>query len=280
MKGVISLPILSGIYLSLALLGGRGNELQAQSTYKEIDVKDGGSIRGIVRLNGDGPKIGSLEVTKDAEVCGKRKPYPRLAVGKNNGVRNAVVFIEGISRGKKAIDNIQPILDQHKCEYVPHVMILPMGAPLEILNSDRILHNVHAYDVQHDSRTLFNIAQPIKGQRTPIKTTQFVYPGLVLATCDAGHPWMSAYIMLAEHPYYAVTDAEGKFVLGNVPPGSYKVKMWHEGVAIIKTELEKGKPRKYIYEDSYQEIQEVTVTPNGSATIDFELTLRSESLSQ
>jgi plastocyanin len=262
------------VYLFLALLGGRESFLLAQSSYREIEVKNGGTIQGVVRFRGDTRAIGRLEITKDANICGRKKTSPRLVVGPDGGVRNAVVFLEAIGEGKKIDRSMNRVVNQHKCEYEPHVSIVPFGQPLEIVNSDPILHNVHGYDLQAESRSLFNIAQPIKGQCSTVKATQFTHPGIVLATCDAGHPWMSAYIVVAEHPYYAVTDVKGAYALPNVPSGTYKMKMWHEGVAIIKTETENGKPRKYYFEEPYLIEKDVHVPPNGEVDVDFELTLR------
>jgi hypothetical protein len=146
---------------------------------------------------------------------------------------------------------------------------------MEIVNNDPVLHNVHTYSTREKHRTIFNIAQPIKGQRTPIRPTLFKTRGIVMATCDAGHPWMSAYIVLADHPYYAVTDANGKYTLDNVPPGTYRLKMWHEGVAATRVEMENGKPKLYEYEEPYELVQEVTVTEGGKVEVNFDLALRS-----
>ena len=253
---------------------GWWNLLLAQPSYKEVDVKDGGTIRGTVRLSGDVPKVEKMEISKDNKQCGRAKPSPRLQVGKNNGVRYAIVSIEGLLEGKKMVSNTKLTLDQRKCVYEPHVMILPLGTLLEITNSDPILHNVHAYQAGATVRSVFNIAQPIKGQRTSIKPTLLNKLGLVLTTCDAGHPWMSGYIMVADHPYYAVTDENGSFLLDHVPPGIYKLKMWHEGVAITEKEMEKDKVKKYHYEEPYEMMKEVTVPPSGNVTVDFELVLR------
>jgi hypothetical protein len=121
---------------------------------------------------------------------------------------------------------------------------------------------------------VFNIAQPIKGQRTTINAASFRTPGILMATCDAGHPWMSAYIVVAEHPYYAVTDAGGKFTLNDVPPGSYTVVMWHEGVNISRIDSDRGKPRTYYFEEPYEATKEVVVSPNGEAVVEFQLVLR------
>ena len=246
----------------------------AQSTYKEVAVKDGGRISGFVRLSGTMPTVEKFEVTKNPEHCGTIKPSDRLVVGKNRGVKNSIVSLEGITEGKKFAAYVKPTLDQRKCEYVPHVQVIPAGTPLEIVNSDNILHNVHAYTGKKDLRTVFNIAQPIKGQPTVVKQSQLSQPGLVVVTCDAGHPWMTGCVMLADHPYYAVTDPKGKFELTDVPPGTYKIKMWHEGFKITGTEMEKGKVKKYYFEDPYEVVRDITLPARGKATVDFELIAR------
>jgi plastocyanin len=263
------------VVICLALFGGRGVLVHAQSNYKEIAVANGGTIRGDVRLAGEIPRTLQLAVTKDENHCGASKLSPRLRVGKSRGVQNAIVWLEGISEGKrKTSGNKQFSLIQFKCEYSPHILLLPYGSSMDIVNSDPILHNVHTYDESETGRTLFNIAQPIKGQRTTVKQTQFKKPGLYSASCDAGHPWMNAYIMVTEHPYYTLTDGNGNFILENVPPGTYKLKMWHEGVAVVKTEMENGKPKAYRYEPPYEEVKEVTVSPNGKVDVAFSLALR------
>lgn len=269
------LRLCSTVLLCLALFGEWGREVQAQSNYKEITVLNGGTIRGSVRLAGDIPPKIQLVVTKDANYCGTNKPSPRLRFGKSKGVQDAIVWLEGISCGKrKTSGDRKLVLDQNKCQYTPHIVVLPFGSSLDIVNSDPILHNVHAYDQGENARTLFNIAQPVRGQRTTVKQTLFRKPGLFLASCDAGHPWMNAYIMVAENPYCVLTDAQGGFVLDGVPPGTYKLKMWHEGVAIVRTEMENGKPKAYRYEEPYEIEREVTVPPDGSVSADFALTLR------
>ncbi len=85
---------------------------------------------------------------------------------------------------------------------------------------------------------------------------------------------MSAYIVVAEHPYYALTDANGEFTLDDVPPGPYRLRLWHEGVAVTETSFEKGKPKRYYFEDPYELTKDVIVPPNGETTVEFELQLR------
>ncbi len=185
-----------------------------------------------------------------------------------------MIFIDGISEGKEIARDVTPVLDQRDCEYQPHILILPLGERLEIVNSDPILHNVHGYELRDRPRSMFNIAQPVQGQQVLIKARRFRSPGLVLATCDAGHAWMSAYIVVAGHPYYTLSDANGEFILDDVPPGSYRLRMWHEGVSVIETEVEHGKPKKYHFEEPYETMQELIVPANGETRVEFELALR------
>jgi len=245
----------------------------SSTKYNVVDVSNGGTIRGVVILRGNSPSLSSMEITKDSKVCGRSTPSPRLSLGKNKGVRNAIIYLAEIREGKK-LTNEKIVLDQQGCIYEPHVLILPLGSQLEIVNSDPILHNVHAYDLQNRQTTVFNIAQPIKGQRTPIKPTMFKHPGLFLTTCDAGHPWMSSYIWVVDHPYHVITDADGAFVLEQVPPGSYTLKMWHEGIRITKTEMENGSVKNYLYEEPYELEHNISVPANGEEVVQFEIVLR------
>ena len=242
--------------------------------YHEITVRDGGSVAGRVQLAVNSPAVERLMVTKDNDVCGVQPSLSRLMIGRNNGVQFAVISIEGISEGKKFAGGTSALLSQKGCEFQPHVMISGRTTPLEVVNNDRVLHNVHAYDVTSSPATIFNIAQPIKGQKSKIEASQFRDAGIVMITCDAGHPWMNAYIVRTDHPYYAVTDADGNFRIDGIPPGTYSVSMWHEGVTVKGRALEKGKATKYAFEEPYTQAQQVTVPPRGSSRADFVLKLR------
>ena len=273
---------MKGILIAIILLASatvvpstsRCGDMREHPRYRPMEVKDGGSIVGQVKYAGVPPKLESLQITKDKDYCGSMKSCSRLIVWKSGGVKNAVIYIENITEGKEDLPAAKVTLNQFKCDYDPHVTVLCPGEQFEIKNSDPILHNVHAYEMGSGTRSLFNIAQPIKGQITPVKGTQLSDADLLVTTCDAGHPWMSAYVMVAPNPYCTVTDDQGKFRIENVPPGTYKLAMWHEGVAITGKDMENGKVKKYHFEEPYETEQQVVVPPHGEVNVDFQFSLR------
>jgi hypothetical protein len=240
--------------------------LNASSGYKESEVRDGGIIKGKVLMKSNRPEIQTIPVGKDYQsVCGKSKTIPGTVVGKNGEVPNAVVYIERIASGKKRVPTGPIQLDQQECEYVPHVLIVPPDAEVEILNSDPLLHNVHTYDhTAPRPATIFNLAFPVKGQKVKRKLTT---SGKILSLCDAGHPWMSAHIFVTEHPYYAVTDADGNYVLDQIPPGKYTVRLWQEGTA----QLQKNSNTAFLTVKPREQSKQVTVPAGQTITLNFEL---------
>jgi len=195
--------------------------LSAAWGYEAIEVKDGGTISGEVKFSGDAPAAEKLAITKDQEVCGKtEKVNEALLVGANKGLQNVVVSITNIKKGKK-LPEAGATLDQKDCRYAPHVLLSPAGADVTILNSDGILHNIHTYSEKNPA---FNKAQPKFRKKM---TETFAQPETVKMTCDA-HGWMSGWLVVQEHPYYAITDANGAFKIADIPPGDYELKFWHE----------------------------------------------------
>ncbi len=213
--------------------------------YEGGAVSGGGSISGIVKLQGAAPAAKTVEITKDKEVCGAHGDMKAedLVVGANNGVANAVVSIGTIAKGKP-IEPATPTLDQKGCKYIPHVLTFPAGSTVKILNSDGILHNIHTYSTKNPS---VNLAQPKFKKEMQQK---FEQPETIKVTCDA-HGWMSGYFISQDHPYYAVTDANGSFKLTDVPAGDYELKVWHEKLG--------------------EKTTKVTVAAGADAKSDFEL---------
>lgn len=208
--------------LSCALtLAALGNNAHA---YEIIDVSGGGDVSGTVSYGGDAPAPAQLEITEDVDYCGQRPIYDEtVQVSASKGLANVVVFLKDIAAGAPPAPS-QVTLDNTGCRYEPHILAFSVGSELSVKNSDAVLHNTHARLPRAD---VFNYALPRQGQ---VIESVIDRPGLMKVGCDAGHTWMSAYIAVFEHPYFAVTDAEGRYELPQVPPGEYSLVFWHESL--------------------------------------------------
>ncbi len=189
-----------------------------------------GIIKGRVVFEGPPPAVEKVEVKSDLSTCGNQKEVQKVLLGEGQGIANAVVALIGAKGELKLKDGN---LDQVRCEFQPHVQAIPLGSTLKITSSDSVLHNSHGF--YEDGSTAFNLAVPIVGMEAPFKTKQ---PGLIRLRCDAGHTWMSAYVMVTDTPYYAVTDANGNFTLEGVPPGKYELEVWQEWIGKYHEPLE------------------------------------------
>lgn len=201
--------------------------------YEVADVKGGGSIKGKIKASAkvDDPM---LTIDKDVEVCGKSVPSRTYLLSAGLEVKNVIVVVEGVQKGKAAPKADLPI-DNTKCEFEPFVGIAYAGSNFVIKNSDPILHNTNlGLLLQDKRRTVYNLALPKKDQviTKPVKAT-----GLHQVKCDA-HSWMRAFVYVAENPYAAVTDASGNFEIKDLPPGKYKVRIWHEGFGDTTKDVE------------------------------------------
>jgi len=198
-----------------------------------------GNISVTIRYIGTPPKLEAVRVTKDEEVCGNTIPDESLIIGPNEGIKNAMVYLNGV---KGDIKDNRFTLKNVNCKFSPRVGFAPVGGEFVILNDDLCLHNVHAYIVKGKmKRTGLNTAIPNKGDMI-INKRVFRRPGLIKVECDA-HEWMSAWIMVIDHPYAAVTDESGKAEISNVPDGEYEIVVFHEtlGEKTEKIKVENGK---------------------------------------
>lgn len=193
----------------------------ASADYREVPVADGGTIAGTVSIVGDVPVLPAQPVYKEHKVCGQAVPDERLATGKGGALKNAVVSLIDVPAGKPAPRDQPVLLDNVKCTFVPHVRAATIGQTLEIHNSDPFLHDAHAW---LGTQTLFNVGiLPGHTAHQPLNDA-----GLVHINCNVRHTWMHAYVFVAADPYHAVTDGDGKFVIEQVPPGTYTLRVWHE----------------------------------------------------
>jgi plastocyanin len=213
--------------------------------YEAIDVTGGGSLAGTVKMSGAAPAPEKISVTKDTQACGTEKTKPDLVVASDGGLANVVVVVKA-TKGKKLEVPAAPItFDQKGCEYAPHVLAFPAGSTIEVLNPDGVLHNVHVTGKVNPEA---NRAMPKFQKKIEWKVEQPEWP--IDVKCDA-HPWMHAYWISMDHPYYAVTDASGKFTIADLPAGDYEVEVWHEKLG--------------------KKTEKVTIPGGGSATVDWSL---------
>jgi plastocyanin len=181
--------------------------------YEVGPVTGGGTIEGTVVYRGDVP-MQKIIPTKDTEVCGAVREDPMIQVGSDGAVQSAVVYLVEVAKGKAwPAPGKMPELNNAKCRFEPQVQVIPPGS-LEVVNSDPVLHNTHGY---YGKRTAFNLALPNQGQRIPVELKR---AGEVRVDCDA-HGWMDGWIYVVDNPYYAITGADGKFSITDVPPGNY-----------------------------------------------------------
>ncbi len=212
--------------------------------YETVDVTVAGTIVGTVKLQGKAPVRKKIKVTRNKEVCGKEtKLTESLMVGSNGGIKNAVLYLSGINKGKKFEVSSPLQIDQRGCQFRPHISIIPAGKSFDLINSDGILHNFRTNSTKNP---ILNKAQPKFKKKLKIKINK---PEIIRANCDV-HEWMNAWLVVAEHPYYALTDGSGAFKITAVPPGTYTIQLWHEtlGQQTLKIAVKAGEQTKAAFE--------------------------------
>jgi plastocyanin len=209
-------------------------------------VAQAGIIQGTIRFSGQDPDA-AIAMNADP-VCAGLHPTPpqsEVVAAQNGKLANVFVYVKTGLEGKTyPAPTEAKVVDQKGCIYQPRVVGLQVGQPLQVKNSDATFHNVHAMAA---ANTEFNEPQPKAGL---VLEKTFAQPEVMVhLKCDI-HPWMSAYVGVVPHPYYAVTGDNGAFQIGNLPPGTYTIEAWHETLGV--------------------QDQQVTVAPDGTATVSFD----------
>ncbi|MBI3593741.1 MAG: hypothetical protein HY200_02165 [Nitrospirae bacterium] len=221
--------------------------IQAVFAYEVIPVDHGGELFGTVRIKGDAPPNEVFRVINTPEFCGKVVESETFLVHPvNKGIKNVVVSVENISHGKKPVFSTIVIANRH-CHFVPHVQTGIVGSPFEISNGDPVLHNTH---FRIEDETLINVAMPARGRKI---SRLFSKSGIVSIKCDA-HKFMQSWMFVSDNPYSVVTNEEGNYKISDIPPGKYKIKIWHERFPVqIKEIMILPEKRTELSVELYQE---------------------------
>jgi plastocyanin len=177
------------------------------------------TLTGRVTWHGARPAMAAIPIPATVSACGSSSPFQALHIGADQGVSGVVVTVEGV---QGAVSPANVTIDQQGCNFVPHVVAVPVGGRLTFANHDSVLHSIHAF---RGAASEFNLATP-PGLTL---TRQMTAAGTLRIQCDVGHNWMSGWIQVVNTPFVAVTDEHGAFRIPHLPAGNYTVRVWHEG---------------------------------------------------
>lgn len=210
----------------------------ATAAVAEVKIDNPATIKGKVTFDGQGPKQKKIKMDADPNCLAMHtEPVFRkdVLISEDGSFANVFVYVrKGLDGREYPVPSEPAKFDQKGCEYMPRVFGVRAGQPIEIINSDATLHNVHAIAEENDE---FNIGMPVKGMK--LKKTFDTPETMVKIVCDV-HPWMNGYVGVMEHPYFFVTGEDGSFQLPNLPAGTYEVVAWQEKLGELTQKVTVG----------------------------------------
>lgn len=224
--------------------------LPAQA-YDVIDIEHGGVIEGTVKLDGPvpEPKGFNLITFPDPQYCGRIsngrgwRLLHDFVVDQQGGLKDAIVFLEGVEAGKPFETSV-PLIEARDCMFQPFMTVVRNGHAVEVVNMDPVMHDIQGYEtsIEAGARVLFNTPLVMNHlhRRGDIHAIHNHAPGKSLVgpvylnkgrrtfymQCGF-HAYMESWAMAVNNPYYALTDANGRFTIDNIPPGTYQLVVWH-----------------------------------------------------
>lgn len=241
-----------GFGLGLVLMLGSGGCRERAAAHPDGDgaapsnaPAGWGSLSGRIQVTGAIPPDPVLALPAAvAKLCGETSESKTVVVGQDRGLQDAVVWLESPAVPRNPGDApATVVMDQRRCVYRPRVVTARAGDILEVRNSDDLLHNVRAGE---GTRTWFNLAMPFAGMSTRKPLPERA--ATIGVGCDV-HPWMKAWVKSFDHPWFAQTGADGRFLIRKAPAGPHTIHLWHERFPERRAE--------------------VGVTPGGTARFDF-----------
>lgn len=204
-----------------------------------------GTIVGHVKYMGPTPVNPIIRMGADPRCnklyAGKRPTSQAFIVGADGAFANVLINLDGSFPGSPA-PSTPVVLDQKDCQYTPRVIAGQIGQTLQVKNGDPTDHNIHSASMAGND---FNTTQTINGKPLEFK----LKAGEILRVRCDNHTWMTGFIGIFDHPYYAVSGTDGSFTIANVPAGKQTVKAWHEVMGM--------------------QTQMVEVTPGKTTTVEF-----------
>ena len=204
----------------------------------QVATAQTGSITGTITTMAKG--AAPLRVTIDQNVCGNELPDEAIVVDAQGRLANSVISVVGLKRSMTS----EAVITNEKCRFGPRVQLARPNASIRTTSKDPILHTTQAQ--REDGRSIFNVALPMPGLNI---TKAIGGAGTVRLSCNT-HPWMRGWMIVTDEAA-AVSGADGKFTIDDVPPGTYELRVWHEAL--------KGAPQK------------ITVTAGKPTDVTFQL---------
>jgi hypothetical protein len=183
-------------------------------------------------IGGGEPVDTSIVPTHDQTVC---RPFTEsLVPSRNGGVGNAVVWLVGVATGPSDTTSRRVRLSLDGCRLVPRVQRVPVGSTLLMSGRDAMLSRLHFVAVG-EAQPRATVLLSDAGQLVPTAEPT-ASPALVQVRDDL-HPWIRGWLAVAPHPFVAVTEADGAFQFDDIPPGRYRLVVWHERLGVTRTSL-------------------------------------------
>lgn len=193
--------------------------------YVKVDPATAGSVSGTVTLEGKAPSNPRINMSAEPDCAGLHSGpvhAERAVVGDGGALANAFVWVKDGLEGKFEVPGTSVALDQKGCIYQPHVVALQSGQVLSVTNSDPTTHNVHPLPRVNREWNRSQTADASAIER------KFSRQEIMLPVKCNIHPWMRSYINVVDHPFFAVTGADGSFEIKGLPPGTYTIEAHHE----------------------------------------------------